>query len=476
VGADGTWEQYTLDSQGNLQKIVLSDNSQFLYDWSSSNGPVVTVVTSDGTTAVSAALPPAAASAARRKAKPSKYASSGSATPFIEAHVTSCNGSVNEDWASVYVSAPGGTIPAQLVGPGTGNYEAQLPSGPLSNALQAAKAVTGIPCTLSNIVSNSCKVITAAVIILGDGIPVLEAGAIYASCTNLGVAASVLSAVCTSIQAGSYINSFISWFENQLGQTFGLPVTAYLNASSTSQQKSTMAIYPVSGTYPTAEFQFGCSIVDHVNVLPSPVTINVGDQIFLTATANDANNQVLLSSAFGFIWSGGGGVATVTSSYASGSGTIISSGLVTGVAVGTANITATETSSAKQGTANVNVQGGLVGTSWDGTYQWPTSCTTCVQGPQSMELAFSTSTTANGSFDATMADFSGTIASSTFNLTSTSTNAQGTWSLIGTLANGAVTGTVTFSCSCISSGSQTGTFTLSPEPPATTDVLRINHD
>ena len=78
-----------------------------------------------------------------------------------------------------------------------------------------------------------------------------------------------------------------------------------------------------------------------VTVAPSPASVGVGQTIQLTATMRDANNNVLTGRAV--TWgSSNTGIATVSSS-----------GVVTGVAVGSATITAT--SEGKSGTSSVSV-------------------------------------------------------------------------------------------------------------------------
>jgi YD repeat-containing protein len=349
VNTDGTQQEFTFDSQGRLTRIVLGDNSQFLYAWAPDGSAMVTVVTSDGTTALSAALPASAAMAARRS-KPLSNPSFGSANAVVSAHVTSCNGTVDEDWASVQVYPPGGLIPAQLVAPGTGSYQALLPSGPTPGPLQVASAITSVPCKLSTIVSVTCGVVTAAVVVAGDGIPLLEAGAIYASCTDLGVAAAVFSNICTAITAGHILNSSINWLAGQAP----LPISASLNSNSTAQLTYQTLINPSNGLYPKLEVGFACPLVDHVNVWPSSTSLGVGQSLPMAATAVDGNGKILLSSAFMFDWSSPD--FSIVSAGPPGAPGPVGSGHVTGVAPGgPVHITATETSSHKQGTSAVTV-------------------------------------------------------------------------------------------------------------------------
>jgi hypothetical protein len=348
VNTDGTQQQFTLDSQARLTKIVLGDNSQFLYNWAPDGSAMVTVVTSDGTTALSTNLPASAATAARRFKPRSNLSFS---TPnLVNAHVTSCNGTVDEDWASVQVYPPGGLIPAQLVAPGTGAYQALLPSGPSPVALQVASAITSVPCKLSTIVSVTCGVVTAAVVVVGQGIPVLEAAAIYASCTNLGVAAAVFSNICTAISVAKVVNSSINWLAAQAPLT----VSVSLNSASTAQQTYQTLISPSNGLYPKLEVGLACPLVDHVNIWPSSTNIGVGQSLPMAATAVDGNGRILLSSAFMFDWSSPD--FSIVSAGPPGAVGPVGSGHVTGVAPGgPVNITATENSSNKQGTSAVTV-------------------------------------------------------------------------------------------------------------------------
>jgi uncharacterized protein YjdB len=91
----------------------------------------------------------------------------------------------------------------------------------------------------------------------------------------------------------------------------------------------------------TASVTVTLAPVATVTVAPSPASVGVGQTVQLTATMRDANNNVLTGRTV--TWgSSNTGIATVSSS-----------GVVTGVAVGSATITAT--SETKSGTASVNV-------------------------------------------------------------------------------------------------------------------------
>jgi hypothetical protein len=505
---DGSMQSVELDQNGHIITGYDTLGFNYIFQWFSDTQGVVTLSTNDGMGTVSTSFDlgtsgSSTVAAHRRKLQEEgtamagmksgpghrQYGTQSTSTPNpFESPITvatSCQGeNIPETNATVTVSAAtgGGSLYSSWVyNQGNGNYLALFPSLALATdatvaAQQAtADAAESGACTSVQQLDSLCDTIEAAIALVPPAEAVPFVGYTTAVC-KYGVTPS--NYICEATEAIS------SSLDDYLDTPITLTVAPSLGAAT---MPPTVASVLATGPYPSFSFVFPCPDVASVNVLPASATIASGGFQPLTATALNPNGQIIQSNAIAFEWAVDQSQPYVTTTdwFQTFSGVPPSQNPISGVssilAVGVSpggpvNVTVTENSSAKQGTANVTVLGGLVGTSWDGTYQWPTSCTSCVQGPQSMTLDLSTSTMASASFDDTLADFSGTIGSSTFALTSTSTNAQGTWSLTGTLANSLVTGTVTFSCSCISSGSQTGTFTLSQDPPASTDVPRINHD
>jgi YVTN family beta-propeller protein len=89
------------------------------------------------------------------------------------------------------------------------------------------------------------------------------------------------------------------------------------------------------------------STIDHLTITPSNPSVSVGLTTPLTATAYDTSGNVVMVAPGNITWvSANTAVATVNST----------SGIVTGVGVGSTTITATESESGKQGTANLRVQ------------------------------------------------------------------------------------------------------------------------
>jgi len=87
------------------------------------------------------------------------------------------------------------------------------------------------------------------------------------------------------------------------------------------------------------------STITTVEVTPNPATISVGEQLQMTATAKDEAGNIVMVPEGGFSWeSSNPGVASVDSN-----------GLVTGLAEGSAVITATEKESGKSGSADISV-------------------------------------------------------------------------------------------------------------------------
>jgi len=106
------------------------------------------------------------------------------------------------------------------------------------------------------------------------------------------------------------------------------------------------------------------STIKVVEVTPNPATISVGEKLQMTATAKDEAGNIVMVPEGGFSWaSSNPGVASVDSN-----------GLVTGLAEGSAVITATEKESGKSGSADISVSKVITfertfgGAGWDGGY------------------------------------------------------------------------------------------------------------
>ena len=298
----GNQGQLLLDSQGLPQSVTFSDGSHFLYSWSSNTAGIASVFGSDGVATISAPISApqtlAVQSAARARALKSD-SSEGTTSPTgaasITVYVTSCNAATPEDYATVVAAPPGGNIPLPLIS--SGEYGVALATGTaaLSPGLQADKQVLDNICYFPNLLGNACKVLTATVVLAGEAFPVVEAPEIYAACSNLGTFGNIISKTCSAISAGNTYNSVTTWLSDQLP----LPVSVSLTG-----QTPQIVTVPISGGRYTANVNLPCPAVDHVDVIPSNVTISPGEEIPLIATARNSNDQILASSAFNFAWSG----------------------------------------------------------------------------------------------------------------------------------------------------------------------------
>ena len=181
------------------------------------------------------------------------------------------------------------------------------------------------------------------------------------------VLAQAVSQACT-ISAGSngIFNSIVQFYDNlnTLDVEAGIP----------GEQSVPQSVVPSSpGVYPEVNIQLPCPEVDHVTVTPATTSISVGQTAGLNAAAynNSSPPAILRSSAFTFIWNGSAatGIASVTNSFNVPGGSVAA---IQGVSPGgPVTITATEASSAKQGTSSVTVQSGLNVTGlWSGGYTW----------------------------------------------------------------------------------------------------------
>jgi probable HAF family extracellular repeat protein len=112
--------------------------------------------------------------------------------------------------------------------------------------------------------------------------------------------------------------------------------------------KGSTTVQITLGTYAQVSITMESTIAK-VEITPSEATLSVGQTVQLTATAKDADGNIVLVPAGGFSWqSSNPAVAEVDSS-----------GKVTAKAEGSATITATEKESQKSGNATVNVTKGV---------------------------------------------------------------------------------------------------------------------
>ena len=86
------------------------------------------------------------------------------------------------------------------------------------------------------------------------------------------------------------------------------------------------------------------SVIDHLEIAPSPATVSVGQSLPLTVTAKDATGAIVLISAAKLQWSSGNATASVDAS-----------GNLSGLMVGTTGFSVTEQESGKAASVNVTV-------------------------------------------------------------------------------------------------------------------------
>jgi hypothetical protein len=122
--------------------------------------------------------------------------------------------------------------------------------------------------------------------------------------------------------------------------------TAYPNAdgSGVAQASGTAALATVVGQTSTMTLTMG-STIDHITITSSALGVGAGKTLILTPTAYDASGAVVLVGSTWQWQSSDTSLATVD----------ISSGVVTGVAIGTTTISATESESGKTLSKEVKV-------------------------------------------------------------------------------------------------------------------------
>lgn len=139
-------------------------------------------------------------------------------------------------------------------------------------------------------------------------------------------------------------------FDNLTPGAVTLNTVAYPNTdgSGVAQAKGSMSATIKAGAQ-TAVTVDMASTIDHLAITPASPTVAVGGAAQLTATAFDAQNNIVLTSAQTLTWSSAqSAVATVTTA-----------GGVTGVAAGTSVITVTDSESGKSATTTLTVTGPL---------------------------------------------------------------------------------------------------------------------
>ena len=119
------------------------------------------------------------------------------------------------------------------------------------------------------------------------------------------------------------------------------------NGSGTAQASGSVPATIVSGQTTNVTVTMA-STIDHVIVTPANPSVLAGNTLQMTATAYNAQNEVVLISGQTVTWS-----STVTSK-----ATVSGTGNVTGVAAGSSQISATETESGKSGNTTVTVTSG----------------------------------------------------------------------------------------------------------------------
>ena len=122
-------------------------------------------------------------------------------------------------------------------------------------------------------------------------------------------------------------------------------IQAVLSSGSTTIA-SQLLTPPSSGNVSTVTFQ---STIDHLELSPTAPAVTVGKSLALTPTAKDAHGNVVLLSSGKLTWhSDNTGYFTVNS------------GVVTGVAAGSANVTVTDTESGKSAAVSCTVNPPIV--------------------------------------------------------------------------------------------------------------------
>ncbi|MCW3099894.1 MAG: putative Ig proteinputative calcium-binding proteinFG-GAP repeat protein [Chthonomonadaceae bacterium] len=129
--------------------------------------------------------------------------------------------------------------------------------------------------------------------------------------------------------------------------TLSVTATAYPNADGTGVAQATATIPLVILANQTTSFSITMgSTIDHVDLSATTATVKVGATLAITATAKDASGAVVLTTPARLSWlSSATGVATVDAN-----------GVVTGVGVGSADISVTDTESGKAAKTTVTVK------------------------------------------------------------------------------------------------------------------------
>jgi hypothetical protein len=153
-------------------------------------------------------------------------------------------------------------------------------------------------------------------------------------------------------------------FDNLKVGELTLTATALPNANGTgiAQAQGSTPVTIIDGQTTNVSVTMN-STIDHLEVTAPNTTVNLGGTLPLTVTARDGVGNVVLLSPGKLQWS------TSNPTVAS----VNSTGLATGIAIGAAQITVTDTESGKSASVSLNVQ--LTAVSWwraEGT-RWTSS-------------------------------------------------------------------------------------------------------
>jgi uncharacterized protein YjdB len=367
TSSDGTSQTFSFDSHGRPTNMTAPDGTVFRLSWSSPVAATFDAISADRTSQVSGnfLLPQptstASADASRESVKPRDAGTPGSNAAQMVT-VTSCGGKHTEDGASVTVTEVGGISggsPKQAVPQGNGQYVAYIPSGPNPNSVdQQVKSLLtyvqpgcdfiaqpdGSEVKIPGLDYAFCTAVAASITVLGEGIPAPEAGAIIKGCQALGVGMAAFEATC---KVSGRVTSTVDFFN-------GLPVNVYAAATLNGislQEPTAPSLQKPSGPFTPIAIDMPCPMPSTLTVLPATAQISVGGQgEILTATLYDKDGKIIDASNAGQItWSALPTSVAVVSDL----------GLVTGVAGGTAVITATDSRSGLSGSSTVTVTPGI---------------------------------------------------------------------------------------------------------------------
>jgi len=243
---------------------------------------------------------------------------------YPELPINEQNGYYAADFPTLGVSAAGATVAAAFL--------SQLQS--LCEAGPGGAGVSYID--VASAVCNALAFVVAPVGELEGFDPAICEGAIEPA-----------EKICDAVQPIS------SWLDSYLNTPLTLSVNVSLGAATLPPEN--IQVNPATGLPVSMDFTFPCPTVSSVAVSPPSAVVTVGGSQLLHATALLANGQIIQSDALTWLWTPiNSGTLSVSPL---GSGSVVASSFagVVGEAPGTATVTATEASSAKQGDAEVTV-------------------------------------------------------------------------------------------------------------------------